>query len=324
VPSQLDGSEWTSAALAEAAARMRRRVQRAFDGASFRELDPPVAVHAGHSFLGLNPFYRFERAIYRSIDQAARQESERRVRRELDRGTQVERMLTDGALRMHFQSVVDLATGTPRGYEALARGPRDSAVEHPSELWRATRRVGAIGRLEQLCRTRAFEEAKGLPGDGALFFNVSGAAVRSGLLEASPISACEGRFRIVIDLSERELETGDEYALEEAVAALRNRGFAVALDDLGSGSSRLETLDRLRPDYMKVDPSVVRGIDRHPIKQEVLMSLLQFAAASDARLVAEGVETAEEAEFLEYAGVPLGQGFYWSDPLPVSALPVHT
>ncbi len=328
VPATLDGRPLDGTELAALTGRLESGLRQAFTPSVLAEdgldtLNPPVRIHSGHSFLGLNPFFRFERAIYRSIAAAAGQESERRARRERRQLGELERILEDGDLRVHFQPVLALGTGEVHGYEALTRGPRDSAVERPRELFRVSRRAGISSRVEALCRSLALEGAATLPGRGKLFLNMTADAIVEDALAGGSASVAQDRFDVVIDLSERELVGVNEAVLLEAVERMRSRGFSIALDDLGAGSSRLETLERLKPDYLKLDGSVVRSIDKHPIKQEVLRSLLEFADRTDARLIAEEVETAEEAEFLESAGAPLAQGFFWSDPLPVSALPVH-
>ena len=323
VPCTQDGSEWSHHALSETAERVRQRVAAAFQTDEFIDLQPAIQVHAGYSFLGLNPFYRFERGIYRAIDVAAKQEQQRRARRDQDQMGHVHEMIRSGQVDVHFQPVMNLATGEPLGYEALARGPKNSGVEMPADLWRATRSAGVLSQLESMCKSCALAAAESLPGDGDLFLNGSLNSVRSGLFREASQTAAQGRYRVVVDLSERELNSGDEPQFQDAVTELKSEGYAVALDDLGAGASRMETIEKMRPDFVKLDPSITRDIDKHPIKQEVLEPLIIFAAATGAKLLAEGVETAEEADFLKQAGVPLAQGFYYSDPLPVASIPVN-
>jgi EAL domain-containing protein (putative c-di-GMP-specific phosphodiesterase class I) len=86
-------------------------------------------------------------------------------------------------------------------------------------------------------------------------------------------------------------------------------GFEIALDDVGVGYAGLEAVTELSPDYLKVDMSLVRGIDEDPARQEILRALTQIAWRMDARVVAEGIETDAELRVLRDLAVSYGQGF---------------
>ena len=91
-------------------------------------------------------------------------------------------------------------------------------------------------------------------------------------------------------------------------------GFAIAVDDLGAGYSSLSVLAELQPSFIKVDMSIVRGIDCDPRKQRLVDLLCRFADATDATLIAEGVETGEEAAALRECGAHLLQGYLFGKP----------
>jgi len=119
--------------------------------------------------------------------------------------------------------------------------------------------------------------------------------------------------RIVLEITERsKLQGLDQW--EKSVEAVTAMGFSVAVDDLGAGYSSLSVLAELQPSYIKVDMSIVRGVDHEPQKRRLVELLCRFAEATDALLVAEGVETEEEAETLRAIGAHLLQGYLFGRP----------
>jgi EAL domain-containing protein (putative c-di-GMP-specific phosphodiesterase class I) len=101
-----------------------------------------------------------------------------------------------------------------------------------------------------------------------------------------------------------------------ACSGLREDGFAIALDDVGTARDGGDALDRLRPDYLKVDASVVRGIDRNLVKQEIFATIARQGDAVGAQVVAVGVESAEEAATLAGLGTLYAQGYHYAGPAP--------
>ncbi len=104
-----------------------------------------------------------------------------------------------------------------------------------------------------------------------------------------------------------------------AVERLKEQGFAVALDDVGTAFDSREIVERGRPDYLKLDVSLVRGIDRNLIQQELLGWLVKLAQKVGAEVIAEGIESREEAAVLVRAGTHYGQGHLFAMPGPPSA-----
>ena len=104
----------------------------------------------------------------------------------------------------------------------------------------------------------------------------------------------------------------DEPAVERTVAELRARGFQCAIDDIGTGYAGLHSIERLRPDYLKIDISLVRDIESSLIQQDVLGSLVAISRRIGSEVIAEGIETENELDFLRSHGARYGQGFLFS------------
>jgi EAL domain-containing protein (putative c-di-GMP-specific phosphodiesterase class I) len=133
------------------------------------------------------------------------------------------------------------------------------------------------------------------------------------LLEALPLD------RIVLELSEHD-QVHDYPAVEAALSPLRRRGMRLAIDDVGAGFSSLRHIVMACPDVIKMDRSIVSGVDSDPMLARLAQSLVEFAHSFDVSIVAEGVETAAEHAVLQSLGVDGGQGWLFGRPAPVDAL----
>jgi EAL domain-containing protein (putative c-di-GMP-specific phosphodiesterase class I) len=212
-----------------------------------------------------------------------------------------------------LQPVVDLARGVVAGYEALSRfsvPPSDD----PAQWFTAAGRVGWGGQLEALVLRRALELRALLPADRFLTVNLS-----PRVLDAPPLLAVLARASdltgVVLELTEHE-PFGDLDAVAASLAPWREAGAAIALDDAGAGYAGLQQLGVLRPQLVKLDRSLVTGIDRDPVKQALTESLGAVVGRLDAWLLAEGVERQEELDLLAGLGVPLAQGHLLGRPAP--------
>lgn len=276
----------------------------------------------GYALVSGTPFWRFERLVYQAVEEArrmsARQEESRRARD----ATELRRILSEESIDIVFQSVVRLEDGQVIGYEALSRGPRRTPMEAPSVLFSLSNQLGMERDLDRLCQAKALKRAGSMRAEHLLFLNSLAATVADPAWQAFAATR-QVRERsagsVVLEINERGVQV-DTDDLLAALARLREQGFRVAIDDIGTGSASFPLITRLKPDYTKLDVSLVRGIDRNLIQQEVLRSLVELCGKVGATVIAEGIETAEELEILRGQGVSLGQGYYFSHP--ASALPV--
>jgi len=320
VPATSDGREPAPADLAAMAAAVKVRLDTALDADPFATMAPRLIVRVGHAFLSEDPFYRFERRVHAAVEEA-RTLSERRER-DRDRvwGAELRELIRDARIRTVWQPVIEIASGDVFGFEALARGPKDSLFEMPRAMFALSGRVGASGDLDRLCRAAAIREGAAVAGPRKLFVNVLPSTLadpewRDGAVPE--LLAASGRkpADVVVEVSERAIGA-DAESLAVACSSLRQDGFAIALDDVGTGRDGGEALDRLRPEYLKVDASVVRGIDRNLVKQEIFATIARQGSAVGARVVAVGVESAEELQTVSGLGTTYGQGYHFAGPAP--------
>ena len=232
-------------------------------------------------------------------------------------------MLRDRRLVTLFQPLVDPRSRGVFGFEALTRGPSDSWLHSPQNLFEAARRSGCKLELDYLCVENAFKRFVSARVPGHLFVNVSPDSLyedpnlAARILEIAA-NAGMAPNRCVIELTEESLL--DDYArLRSTLQQLRDAGCEFAIDDLGAGSSGLRTWSELRPDYVKIDRYFISGIDSDHTKHEFVRSILDMGRAIGCRVIAEGVETRQECRELVELGIDRLQGNFFGRPAPTPA-----
>lgn len=227
-------------------------------------------------------------------------------------------ILARSDLHSLFQPIVSISQQRILGYEALTRGPSNSVLHSPLNLFAVARQAGRLSELELACRESACRNFSEQQLPGKLFLNVS----PESLLEAAhPPGRTLDMLRrhriapknVVIELTE-QTPTDDMEALHHALHHYRDMGFSIALDDLGAGYSSLRLWSELRPDYVKIDRHFIDGIHRDAVKREFVGSMLHMAKASRATVIAEGIELPEELATLTEMGVDLIQGYLLARP----------
>lgn len=222
----------------------------------------------------------------------------------------IDQALAPGGLAMVFQPVADLATGEMVGVEALARF---NVEPHrpPDEWFDEAERVGRGPELELAAIAAALSRFNELPGHAFLAVNASPTTAAMPELEA--LIAGHPADRIVLELTEHT-KVDDYDGLLAALDRLRARGTRIAVDDTGAGYAGLQHLLRIRPHVLKLDTALTHGIDADPVRRSLAAALVTFASETDATIIAEGIETAEELQTLQRLGIPWGQGFHLARP----------
>lgn len=217
-----------------------------------------------------------------------------------------------------FQPIVDMKNGQIIGYEGLIRGPSNSPLHSPLQLFRAAALCKRTVEIEHLCRRVTLESFARLELTGDIFLNVSPECLlkpeaRYGetlaILELLSIDP----QRVVIELTEQQ-PAYDYDLLRDAVNHYRSMGFRIAIDDLGEGSSSLRLWSELRPEFVKIDMHFIQGCDNDPIKKQFLQSIQEIAHKSGSQIIAEGIETVCELSCVRDIGIACGQGYYLARP----------
>jgi len=216
-------------------------------------------------------------------------------------------IIADRAFLPVFQPIVELATRTVVGYEALTRFADGS---RPDEVFAEAHRCGLALDLESATLGAIFDAAGALPDRAWLNINVSPELVLAGEPLAAIVAA--SARPLVLELTEH-VAISDYPTLRAALDGL-GPTIRLAVDDAGAGFASLRHILELRPAYVKLDRGIVREVDRDPARQALVAGLVHFAARTGAILVAEGVETEAEVDQVRDLGVPLAQGYRLGRP----------
>jgi EAL domain-containing protein (putative c-di-GMP-specific phosphodiesterase class I) len=213
--------------------------------------------------------------------------------------------------RIFMQPIVTLSP-TPRtlGYEALARGPEGTPLESAGALFETADRTGQRLALEAACAWNALDLLDRLPEGRFLSINAS-----TDLLADPVMVKALARPGVVVELTEHLPLDGAE-ALLPTVATLREGGALVALDDTGCGFADTEVAAILRPDIVKLCITVVRNAAREAAHLMTIRDTTLRLQDLGCQVLAEGVETAEQAGRLATCGVTLAQGWHYGRPAP--------
>ncbi|MEO8846654.1 MAG: EAL domain-containing protein [Kofleriaceae bacterium] len=279
---------------------------------------PRIVVGAAR-VLG-NSLLRPERLTARLISDAtesARNLRERKAHR--DRTTLQDVILGEG-LTSVYQPIVDLGTGDIFAYEALTRGPRGTTFESPATLFAIAEEVDLTVELDRACFRGALRNAMTLEPVHRLFVNLLPMSFYDSAfieIEVGNLLTAAGLTpaNIVFEITER-LAIENFASFKRALGTYTAMGFGVAIDDVGTRHSNLETVMSLRPHFIKISDVLVRGIARSTVKREMLRSLRHIAETIDAVMVAEGIEHVEDVEALRELGLRYGQGYYMARPGP--------
>lgn len=225
----------------------------------------------------------------------------------------IQRLVDGEGLDVAFQAIVDLASGRVVGAEALARFTDDDGAKIPTERCFLDAHAVDLGvelelaviRLALDCHTR-------LPEGRYLALNVSPVVLEHEDL-ALEIGRRELARPLVVELTEHQ-PVEDYAALSASLGRLRALGLRIAVDDVGSGFASFRHVTRVNPDILKLDRTLVCGIDDDPVRQSLAAAIVSFARDVGATVVSEGIESESELCCLKDLAVGCGQGFYLARP----------
>lgn len=229
-------------------------------------------------------------------------------------------------VRSVFQPIIDLFDGATVGYESLVRGVQGAPLATPADLFGWAGAEGRVADLDWACRIAALRGALdgGLqPGTG-LFVNVEPIAFAASVPDefaGLAARADAAGLRVVVEVTERSLGR-DPAGLLRFADAVRSRGWALAIDDVGADVGSLALMPFLAPDVVKLDLRLIQ--DRTTVEVARIVSAVNAQAARTGALVlAEGIETEQHEELALSMGAHLGQGWRYGRPEPLSPSPAR-
>ncbi len=217
-------------------------------------------------------------------------------KREAVRGLVEERRLTTA-----FQPIWNLGSGGLLGIEALSRPDTSYGLSGPAEAFDIAEQIGCVHELDELCATHALAAAADLPDGALLFVNLTPKTLEldsdgNEWLQRGVERAGLTPDRVVVEVTERI--GARTVPVIKSLDQLREHGFKLALDDVGTGNAGLEMLRKIGAEYVKLDQSIVVAASTEPNARAVLMAMATFARQTGAFVIAEGIEDKETLEFL--------------------------
>lgn len=211
-----------------------------------------------------------------------------------------------------FQPIVCCADGEVFGYEALMRS-NERALPNPLVMLDAAERLGKVAELGRVVRERAREAMKKAPEHTKLFVNLHPSDLLDDdlFIRTAPLSAIAPRT--VLEVTERAT-IHNLAAIRDRVIRLRRMGYQIAIDDLGSGYSGLSSFALLEPEFVKLDMSLTRDVDKNCVKQKLVRSMVRLCKEIGSSVVAEGIESSTERDTVVELGCDFAQGYYISKP----------
>lgn len=262
--------------------------------------------------------YSIQEAILKAQQQAIAMAEKRVQSRFNEMLYAVSKIVAHKDIQILSQPIINVATGEVRAWEMLTRGPKDTELESPLQLFSVARQTGKLYELELIVLEKILELINATGCTQEIFINFT------------PITLGQERFirdmkkmlaayknipprQITLEVTERDSIEGMENFLYN-IKVLRTMGFRIAVDDTGAGYASLHSISEIMPDIIKIDRSVIQDIDKNTVKESMLKGLLLVAKEAGSLVVAEGIENKEEALVLSRNSVDLAQGYYYARP----------
>ncbi|HPR64404.1 MAG TPA: EAL domain-containing protein [Thermoanaerobaculia bacterium] len=276
-----------------------------------RELEEALFPHVkgilrplmGHATFQKKSGVRWERNLYSALTEARVQALAKVREHERSLHSYVHTFIHNSDFSLHFQPIVNLLDQNVLGRECLLRLAPNAPFTTTELFFAYTEKTTHITTIESMIWRQALETFP-FEGDELLFFNITPLT----LLTSDWLESVKNPDRIVLEITER-VKIPDWTSFRTRVTQLQELGLRIALDDVGSGYGSLQAILEIQPEFIKIDHSLVRGVDTHPIKRNLIVSLLETARELPAEVIAENIETESELATLIQLGVSLGQGF---------------
>ena len=233
----------------------------------------------------------------------------------------LDNIICNKQIRIVFQPIISIRDGSVLGFEALSRFTCESVFKNPEELFTAAGEYNRLWDLELLCRTTALEAAYKFmipPYNKKLFLNVNPNTMHDESFKKGFTKEFLRQYKItpdnvIFEITERNV-VEDIAGFRSTISHYKSQDYNIAIDDAGAGYSGLNLISDVKPNYIKLDMKLIRGIHTDKIKNALVKGMVEFSKASSIKLIAEGVETYEELETLVNLGVQYGQGYFIQKP----------
>lgn len=237
---------------------------------------------------------------------------------------ELQKIMKNHALNTFFQPIVNLRSGETIGYEALNRPAVTNLFPDTEHFYEFVGQSNQVFLFECFCRNlslkRFIDRNKGnlLPCPPLLFINIHPNVLLDSKYHTGETLQLLSELgiepkQVVFELTERSTVT-DFTLFEKVLSNYRSQGYRIAIDDVGSGYSSLKTLIYLKPEFIKLDKSLIQNIDQNKEQQQLVRLIIEYAKQSCTEVIAEGIERLEDLAFVREQGIDYGQGYALGKP----------
>ncbi|QDP41027.1 EAL domain-containing protein [Radiobacillus deserti] len=249
---------------------------------------------------------------------------EKRIALDYFKFAELQKVMRDQLLTTYFQPITHLSTQKVIGYEALNRPPFSKHFPNTETFYDYIGLTNQAFRFDLYCRNISFERFHdNITYDSnleerLLFVNIHPQVLLDSDYKSGETLQLLKRYnlspnQIVFELTEKKA-VKDYVLFEKILSHYREQGFRIAVDDAGSGYNSLKSVVQLKPEFIKLDRSLIHYMDENPDQQKMVSLLLDFANESHTSVIAEGIERVEDLTILQELGVHYGQGFLLGKP----------
>lgn len=229
-------------------------------------------------------------------------------------------VLKDKAVTVLFQPVVNLAKPDIIGYEIFIRGPGQSPLYLPEQLFAAAHKFNLANQLEELCREVVLLAAAANNITGKLFVNIDPCADVSrhvpGYIHRILLPELGQTLQnVVVEINQQHL-SDPSCSILECASDFFKQGFPIAIDGVGTGFSSLQSISSLRPSYLKIDRSLVHNANANQYHAKLISVMADYGRSIGAKVIAQGVETEQELSAVMKLGLNYAQGYLFAKPAP--------
>lgn len=228
-------------------------------------------------------------------------------------------IIENSSLTAHFQPIVNMQTNEIFAYEALTRGVlANGELMYPDQLFKKSARNDMNFTLDRMCREIALKTTAVKKIDAKVFINF----IPTSIYDPEFCLASTVKWAKQLDFDPKNIvfevvetqNVKDKEHFKTILNFYRDKGFLIALDDVGEGYSSLNMIIDIKPDIIKVDRNIIENIDTDKMKQSIYKALRTICVDNNIKILAEGVETPYELEKVKEIGVDYAQGYYFAKP----------
>lgn len=278
---------------------------------------PALDLYYSHTSIRSDSRENLDHLIYRELKSASLKAKDAQYRFNLEQKGLMAAIVSEKMVYPVYQPIISLHSGMVFGREALTRS-HERIKMPPNQLFDIARKTGMLLKFERLTRELAIQGGQRRHPGEKLFINITPEIINELNFQRGETHKFLREFAyqpedIVLEITENSA-IKDFKLFRQVVEHYRTQGFQIAVDDAGSGFSTLQVIAELHPDFIKVDMSLVRDIDKTPLKMALVEALADFSRKTGVQLIAEGIETFAELERLLDLGIDLGQGYLIARP----------